>query len=120
MEALLLPKFRKFIEDKSSEISQIKDKYYRKERTEEIITDIKDASLEIQEAMKPNFKKICFGSVLPIFGASVGVYEADNNLAIIGTLAGLSGNIYSSLNQKNDELSKHPIAYIAHARRNLI
>ena len=116
----LLPKFRKFIEEKSYEISQIEDKTYRKEKTREIITDIKDASLEIQEAMKPNFKKICFGSILPIFGASIGVYATDNNLAMAGALAGLSGNIYSSLNQIDSELNKQPIAYIAHARRNLV
>jgi hypothetical protein len=116
----LLPKFRKFIEEKSYDISQIEDKIYRKERTKEIITEIKDASLEIQDAMKPNFRRICFGSILPIFGASIGVYATDNNLATIGALAGLGGNIYSSLNQIDSELNKQPIAYIAHARRNLV
>lgn len=118
--AELLPKFRKFIEHKSYEISQIKETDYRKERTQEIITEIKDASLEIQEAMKLRFTKICFGSILPIFGASIGVYASDSNLAAVGALAGLSGNLYSSLNQINNELDKQPIAYIAHARRNLV
>ena len=116
----LLPKFRKFIEEKSYEISQIEDKIYRKERTRDIITDIKDASFEIQEAMKLNFRKICFGSILPIFGASIGVYATNDNLAMAGALAGLGGNIYSSLNQIDSELNKQPIAYIAHARRNLV
>lgn len=116
----LLPQFRRVIEEKSYEISLLPSNGQRKDKVENIINDINNQSGNLQEAMKSKFNKITFGSLLPIFGASLGIYDANTNIAVIGTLAGLSGNLHTALNDINSNINQQPMAYIAHANRKIV
>ncbi len=127
----LLPEFRKFIDKKSYKLSIIKGREYREEKIKEVIDDIREESLKIQDAMKSRFQKIAFGSILPIFadassiyGTTTGILAASSGLttditiSALGTAAGVSGNLYSDL-QNNNREEQQPVAYVAHARRSL-
>jgi hypothetical protein len=116
----LLPKFRNLIEQRSYELSLIKEKEYRQKRVQEVIAEINKESFEIQEAMKSKFKNISFGSILPIFGAATTIYEATSHLGILGGVASLAGTLPLALENINDNIDQQPLAYIAHARRKLL
>jgi hypothetical protein len=116
----LLPKFRDLIEKRSYELSSIKEKEYRNRRLQEVIAEINEGSLEIQEAMKSKFKNICYGSILPIFGASTAILEATSPVGILGGVATIAGTLQSAFEKINDNKYQQPLAYIAHARRNLL
>lgn len=120
----LLPSLRAKIEAHCASISFLLEPEARAISTEAFIRECKDHVAEIEAAMRPSFAKVVFGSLAPLFGAGLALQTTDqgNVLAYAGTTVSLAGAAYqaiSSIHGARLTQEAKPLAYIAHARKEL-
>jgi len=120
----LLPPLRLMVENHCAEVSRIEDPHDRVDLSLQFLNECKDSIQEIEDAMKPTWKKITFGSLLPI-GASGLAWSAVAPGSTLGNLAaGTSflASAYTALSQIQEprrRVENKPLAYVAHAHMHL-
>lgn len=120
----LLPQLRTRIEAHCAYISLLPEPEDRVVATQEFINECNDHVTEIAAAMRPSFARIAFGSLAPLFGSGLALQTTDqgNVLAYAGAATSLVGAAYqaiSSIRAPRIAQEGKPLAYIAHARREL-
>lgn len=120
----LLPPLRASVEDHCMQVAMLQDANDRIEANEAFLLDSKQKIAEIEDAMRPTFGKVVFGSLAPLFGAGLAIQATDpgNKVGYAGAALSLSGAIYqaiSSIRGSRRAVENRPLAYIAHARREL-
>ena len=116
----LLPRLRCHVEMHCINIANISDPDLRIECTNSFLQGCNDQLAEIASAMKPNFGKIIFTSLLPLFGSGL-AYPAIGSASVYagGALSVLSA-IYqtiATIREPRIDADRLPLAYIAHAQR---
>ncbi len=117
----LLPAFRTKVEAHCTRVAMLPDPEDRVEANEAFIQDCQQQIAEIEAAMRPNFGKIVWGSLVPLFGAGLSLHSADvgNQGAYAGSALSLSGAAYqaiASIHGHRIAVENCPLAYVAHAR----
>lgn len=118
----LLPKLRGKIETYSAELSLIENRDEWKARADSIISDCKDDIAEIHEQMSISWKKVVFGSIIPLVGAGGAVYATDpTQNALAAGAAGFSflAATYQAISNIPTEntVKYKPLAYLAFAEK---
>lgn len=120
----LLPSLREKIEAHCARISLLREPEERVVSTEAFMRECEENVAEIAAAMRPSFAKVTFGSLAPLFGAGLALQatEQGNVLAYAGTAVSLAGAAYQAISSIRGPRLAHeakPLAYIAHARKDL-
>ncbi|WP_027469534.1 hypothetical protein [Deefgea rivuli] len=118
----LLPPLRASVEAHCTLVATLPDEKDRIEANEAFLLDSRQKVAEIEDAMRPSFGKVVFGSLAPLFGAGLAVQATDpgNKVGYAGAALSLSGAIYqavSSIRGSRRAAENRPLAYIAHAKR---
>jgi hypothetical protein len=98
------------------------DENDRIQANEAFVLDSRLKIAEIEDAMRPTFGKLVFGSLAPLFGAGLAVQATDpgNKVGYASAALSLSGAIYQAVASIRDNriaVENRPLAYIAHARQ---
>jgi hypothetical protein len=117
----LLPPLRATIEAHCTFVAQLPDANSRIEANEAFLLNSKEKIAEIEDAMRPTFGKVVFGSLAPLFSAGLGLQAATSGdkLGYAAAAISLPGAIYQAIASIRDSPTsvKHrPLAYIAHAK----
>jgi hypothetical protein len=118
----LLPPLRASVETHCSLVAMLQDEDERADANAAFLLDSKQKIGEIEDAMRPTFGKVVFGSLAPLFGAGLAVQATDpgSKVGYAGAALSLSGAIYqaiSSIRGSRRAVENRPLAYIAHVRR---
>jgi len=118
----LLPPLRASVEAHCTRVATLMDANDRIEASEAFLLNSEQKIREIEDAMRPTFGKVAFGSLAPLFGAGLALQAADpvSRVGYAGAALSLSGAIYqaiSSIRGSRRTVENRPIAYVAHARR---
>ncbi|WP_296445623.1 DUF6236 family protein [Rhodoferax sp. UBA5149] len=120
----LLPQLRTRIEARCSLIALLPEPEDRVVATQDFINECNDQIAEIVAAMRPSFAKIALVSLTPLFGSGLALHATDpsNVVAYAGAATSLAGAAYqaiSSIHAPRIAQEARPLAYLAHARREL-
>ncbi|MDO6786333.1 DUF6236 family protein [Cobetia marina] len=118
----LLPAFRHSVESHCSIVATLPNAEDKILANTHFIEQNKLQVDEIIDAMKPTWRSISFGSIVPLFGAGLTWYStgADNKLAYAGAASTFAACAYQAIStiHGNREINfKKPLAYIAHAHK---
>jgi len=117
----LLPPLRASVEAHCTLVATIHDENARIEANKAFLLDRRQKIAEIEDAMRPTFGKVTFGSLAALFGAGLAVQAAEGGSKVGNAAAALSlsAAIYqaiSSIAGSRRAIENRPIAYLAHAR----
>lgn len=119
----LLPPLRLLVEDHCSRVAILPEASDRTDANEAFLQRCKQDVAEIEEAMRPTFGKVMWGSLLPLFGAGLTLQGTDpgNTMTHAGAALTFANAIYQAIDsiQSSRVVKNRPLAYIAHARRAL-
>lgn len=120
----LLPPLRTKIETHCAVIACLADPEARIAATAAFVNECEDHVAEIEAAMRPAFGRIAFASLVPLFGSGLALQSTDqgNVVAYAGAALSLVGTAYQAIASIRGPRLAHeakPLAYIAHARREL-
>jgi hypothetical protein len=118
----LLSKFRLLVETRSAEIARIADADERAQATRLFIQSCKTEADEIANVMRTPWKKVVFGSMMPLFGSGIALQSADlgNKILYAGAALSFAGAAYqaiATIQANRAQLLRRPLAYVAHVRR---
>jgi hypothetical protein len=124
-----LSKFRESMEKNCIQIANINDADGRSNYQEKIINEMQNDINEISEAMKSKWKRVTFGSLIPIIGAGIPTISALANnpmqVPIEATALTVGFSLASAVYQAIDGVQNFtnivdkPLAYVAFARERL-
>lgn len=105
-------------------VATLQNENDRIEANEAFLLDSRQRIAEIEDAMWPSFGKVVFGALAPLFGSGLATQATDpgNTVAYTGAALSLTGAIYQAISSIRDNrrtVENRPLAYIAHARREL-
>lgn len=116
-----LSKLRNTIEGYCIEISNISNDEEREERVSFLLRDIEDDVQEISETMKTKWKRITFGTLIPILGAGTAMLSENplqNPVAILAGGVSFASAVYEAFQgvKEYEKVLNQPLAYVALAR----
>lgn len=120
----LLPALRRKVEAHCASIAILENPEDRIVSTEDFVKQSRLEIDEIVDAMKPTWKMLTFGSLIPLFGSGLAwqATETGNHLAYAGAALSFAGATYQAIASiqgiQNQQLTK-PLAYLAHARSSI-
>ncbi|MFM0132771.1 hypothetical protein [Paraburkholderia sediminicola] len=117
----LLPALRQLVEARCASIAELDDVEHRLIATQQLIDESRQRVDELVDAMRPNWTKIAFGSLMPLLATGLAIQSGDVASASAATAAGLqyAATAYQSLTTARGLTSsqqRQPLAFIAHAR----
>lgn len=117
----LLPSLRRSIESHCATIAILRNADDRLVATENFISQCKNEVAEIADAMRPTWKKITFGSIVPLFGAgfTLKATNISDEVAYAGAAFTFGACAYQAISSIHGNRRAHfnkPLAYVAHAR----
>lgn len=119
----LLPPLRLKVEAHCAKVATLPNSEDRITATKDFLQESMCEVQEIREAMSPIWKKITFGSIVPLFGAGFTLLATptSNKLAYAGGVLTLAGTAYQAISSirtlqgNKKSLMNKPLAYVAHA-----
>ncbi|MGF7131366.1 hypothetical protein P3T40_002848 [Paraburkholderia sp. EB58] len=120
----LLPALRQLVEARCALIAELDDVEHRLIATQQLIDESRQQVDELVDAMRPNWAKIAFGSLVPLLATGLAIKSGDFASASAATTAGLqyAATAYQSLTAVHGlsgSQQLQPLAFIAHARTEL-
>lgn len=116
----LLPPLRAQVEAHCAYVATLPDANSRVEANEAFLLSCKSRIAEIEDAMRPSFGDIVFGSLVPLGGAGLSLYATDPSSPAgrAGAALTLTNVIYQAINSMRGDhaLTNRPLAYVAHAQ----
>jgi hypothetical protein len=117
----LLPALRQLVEARCATIAELGDVEHRLIATRQLIDESRLQVDELVDAMRPNWKKIAFGSLMPLLATGLAIASGDVASATAATAAGLqyAATAYQSMTAVHGLTGSQqlqPLAFIAHAR----
>lgn len=118
----LLPALRDRIEAHCAFVALLPDAGQRVQANDAFVQGCKDQVAEIEEAMRPNWKKITYDSLTPLIGSGLAwkATNFDDHVAYAGAAVSFGATVYQAISSIRDNRiaqSRKPLAYLAYARR---
>jgi len=118
----LLPPLRSSVEAHCTLVATLQNENDRADANEAFLLDSRQKIAEIEDAMRPSFGKVVFGSLAPLFGAGLTVQATDigDKVVYAGAALSLAGAAYQAIASIRDGrriAESRPLAYVAHAKR---